>query len=706
MAQVPYQPVPTVTPESAPTPPFRIQTNSEMFGAGVGQALEGVGRDLAQAGNEFYSTAVKFRQLDIENEVNGATTDFFKQSGDLDNKFRLMEGSDPQKNLQTHVDDLEQTRQSIRQGLSSDFARKMFDRETMRRLGYDIVNASGYAATQAKQANKAARQATVDATIDTMVRDPNNEQGIDDGLRKIMGLTGQDSVDAGDSQPLRDAKVKVQLGRAVDSVAKSLAKTNPDAAKKFLEKYQDFTHSAQYQQTMEAVEQRGVTVRAEMEGARIATPIDAILDRAAITTREQESGGDYQHVTTTRRKDGSSQQALGAYGIMDRNLGEWSQEVLGHRVSKEEFLNSPEIQDQIYRAKMGQYIRRYGVEGAGRAWLGGEGNINNPDQRDALGTSVGDYGKVFATKVGSAVPSRNLGERSVQDMMQDAETSANLYYPNDPVRRQQYLDALQHNILARVSTQKRELHDRTIALQNSLTDTLNKTMANGRGPTSFEEAGALDPNFADHFEELYKLDPRIQGRVQQAFIKNGKADIPWTSEREAKYTQLIGMSDPELMQQDPNKIFNDGGMTLTQTNKILERQANIKHKAISFYHADTVLRQNGALLNDAQIFPSRTDTAANERYQHFRGAVIRRLEDYAAEHNAQMPQKEQDEMVKDLLKQVVTGHSFFGLFTNRESQYEVENQPETVISSQAEYDKLNEGQAYVWNGNHYRKRAK
>lgn len=702
----PYQPVPTATPEAAPARKLRIDANSEMFGAGVGNALQSVGAALEHGGNELFSTSMKFTQLDIENEVNKATTDYFTQSGELDNKYRLLEGNDPQKNLDQHVKALTDTRESIRGSLSSDFARKMFDRETMRRLGYDVVNAGGYAAMQAKQFNKQTRQANIDATIDTLVRDPHNDQAISEGLKKIGDLTGQESAESGiDSPSVLRSKVELQLGRAVDAVAKSLAKTDPDAAIAFTKKYEGFVHSAQFQETMDKVQDRAIKVRADREAIRIATPLDPILDRAAAVTKQQESGGDYGNVTTTKRADGTSQSALGAYGIMDRNLPEWSKQVLGREVSKEEFLKSPEIQDQIYRAKMGEYIRKYGVEGAGRAWLGGEGSVNLPDRKDALGTKVGDYGKVFATGVGSTVRSQDINEKSVIQMMQDAETSGNLIYPDDEVRRGQYVEQLKRNILTNVSLQKKELGDHITSLNNAITATLSTKGANGRGPTSFMEAGAADRNFADHYEELYRLDPRIEKRVQSAFQANAKADIPATPERERNYIRTVGMPDNKLMEIDPNEMFVRGEITQGDANKIFTRQQNIKRKALSTVMADQALNQNQVKLNDAHIFKSRDDSAANDRYEHLRGAVLLRMEEYAAEHQAQMPQKERNEMIDELLKEVVTTHHTYW-FNTYGRQYEIESRPTVDVKNQQEYDDLEIGQHYTMNGQGpYRKRA-
>lgn len=125
------------------------------------------------------------------------------------------------------------------------------------------------------------------------------------------------------------------------------------------------------------------------------------MDQAAATTKKQESGGNYANVTTTiNQRTGKPQSALGAYGVMDSHIGPngdgWDREILGKVVTPQEFLKNPQMQDTIYKAKMGQYIAQYGPQGAGRAWIGGAGGVNNPQRTDPLGTQVGDYGNKFA----------------------------------------------------------------------------------------------------------------------------------------------------------------------------------------------------------------------------------------------------------------------------------------------------------------------
>lgn len=116
---------------------------------------------------------------------------------------------------------------------------------------------------------------------------------------------------------------------------------------------------------------------------------------------DMESGGRYDNVTTTvNPRTGQKQSALGKYGVMDFNVGPWTQQILGKAMTPQEFLSNPQAQDLVAKTKLGEYTAKYGPEGAGRAWLGGEGGVSHPERSDAFGTTVGDYGKRYARALG------------------------------------------------------------------------------------------------------------------------------------------------------------------------------------------------------------------------------------------------------------------------------------------------------------------
>lgn len=83
---------------------------------------------------------------------------------------------------------------------------------------------------------------------------------------------------------------------------------------------------------------------------------------------KQESGGNYGAINP-------SSGAMGKYQIMPSNiLGThkgWDWEVLGRDINTADFINSPQIQEQIASAKLQGYYNKYGPAGAAIAWYAG-----------------------------------------------------------------------------------------------------------------------------------------------------------------------------------------------------------------------------------------------------------------------------------------------------------------------------------------------
>lgn len=119
--------------------------------------------------------------------------------------------------------------------------------------------------------------------------------------------------------------------------------------------------------------------------------------RDAIASIESKGSGDYGAIGPTNAKMG---RALGRYQIMEANIGPWSREALGREVSAEEFMKNPQIQDAIFDHRFGQYVNKYGPEGAAQAWFAGPGGVGKTDRKDVLGTSVGEYGSKFVNALG------------------------------------------------------------------------------------------------------------------------------------------------------------------------------------------------------------------------------------------------------------------------------------------------------------------
>ncbi len=119
--------------------------------------------------------------------------------------------------------------------------------------------------------------------------------------------------------------------------------------------------------------------------------------RDAIAGIESAGSGDYKAIGPQTK---TGDRAYGRYQVMGANIPEWTKAALGREMTPEEFAASPEAQDAVFDHRFGGYVKKYGPEGAAKAWFAGEGGMNNPGARDVLGTSVEEYGRKFSQGMG------------------------------------------------------------------------------------------------------------------------------------------------------------------------------------------------------------------------------------------------------------------------------------------------------------------
>lgn len=113
-----------------------------------------------------------------------------------------------------------------------------------------------------------------------------------------------------------------------------------------------------------------------------------------------ESGGNYGAQGPITK---SGDRAYGKYQVMGSNIGPWTEQHLGRRMTAEEFLASPEAQDAVFQGQFGSYVRRYGnPQDAASAWFTGRPLSQGAGAKDILGTSGAAYVEKF---------NRNLGQR-------------------------------------------------------------------------------------------------------------------------------------------------------------------------------------------------------------------------------------------------------------------------------------------------------
>lgn len=123
---------------------------------------------------------------------------------------------------------------------------------------------------------------------------------------------------------------------------------------------------------------------------------DPNIERAARAISPIESGSPQGNYTLVSKASPSGDRAYGRYQVMGANVGPWTEKWYGKRLTPQDFLQNKAAQDAVFAGQFGEYMKKYGPEGAARAWYAGEGGMKNSGATDVYGRlTVGDYGQQF-----------------------------------------------------------------------------------------------------------------------------------------------------------------------------------------------------------------------------------------------------------------------------------------------------------------------
>ncbi len=123
------------------------------------------------------------------------------------------------------------------------------------------------------------------------------------------------------------------------------------------------------------------------------------IARAASVISTHLEGAGYQSVGLVTKK---GDVALGKYQVMRSNVAEWTRAALGKSLTPQQFLDSPSAQDAVFEHRFGGYLKKYGPDGAARAWYAGEGGMHDLGATDiGRKITVGGYGRKFSSIFGA-----------------------------------------------------------------------------------------------------------------------------------------------------------------------------------------------------------------------------------------------------------------------------------------------------------------
>src|SRR5258706_6396567 len=151
MPQVPYTGVPSQTLADIPTPEMNPRVPSAAFGGEVAQAVQGLGKTVAGAGDEIFNRAIALQNLQNEAEATEADAKYMIEVGKIHAEYSAKEGNERVQAFPKYRQDMQDIRQNIRGTLSSPMSQKMFDRSSLSTMGRTIFNGAGAAATAQRQ---------------------------------------------------------------------------------------------------------------------------------------------------------------------------------------------------------------------------------------------------------------------------------------------------------------------------------------------------------------------------------------------------------------------------------------------------------------------------------------------------------------------------------------------------------------------------
>jgi hypothetical protein len=118
----------------------------------------------------------------------------------------------------------------------------------------------------------------------------------------------------------------------------------------------------------------------------------------AIARIESAGSGDYSAVGPVT---GKGNRAYGRYQVMDFNIGPWTEQYYGRRLTPEEFLASPQAQDAVFSGAFGSSVERYGnPQDAASVWFTGKPMSEGANRSDILGTTGSAYVDKFNKALG------------------------------------------------------------------------------------------------------------------------------------------------------------------------------------------------------------------------------------------------------------------------------------------------------------------
>jgi len=653
MAEVPYVPVSQVKNTDASGAMISVpNATARAFGEGVGIAMQRVGAAGQQMADAVAHQTLEFQKIQNETAANNILLAGAEKIAQEELKLKQLDGENAVNYLPTYNENVKKIRESIVGGSDNSEVARLVDTALRRRATDAIISGAGYAGGQARVAREASRNGLI-ATSQTEAAQA-GELEFERSVQTIEKIaTEQAEEKFGKGNPGVQAYVQQQLSEAYQKRTETLAMSDPERAKKFMEDNRTKFTADGLQRGLETINRSAVTVGSRNIALRT-MPVLGNMGPAAGAIKAIESGNKYDSEGEwITKKNGTRDQAIGAYQVMRSNIPSWTKEVLGVSMTAEEFKANKAAQDRVFQVKFKQAYDKYGtIEDAVSVWFTGrpyaqavrEGALD-------VNITVQEYVARFQRAMGTAgigsdlaAPSTISAEETSQ-WVKRAREEAQKQFPDNPT----VADQAEARVLQAAGRQN-SLSDKYRTQQ--LQSVMDAAMGTGRDkpPTHLEE---LFGGNKDLSAAYYALNPEQRQQINKVLIENARGKVrTWTPEAIQEEARIRGMAEdnPEEFKKlviPALPLPKDGIDKLVQLQK---EMIGGKSRDGSVTQAMNVVKSTG-FMEQMDIDP-KTDP---ERYQTFLGVLEHAMESWRLQnprHQGPIPQDAIVKMLPALAKEV------------------------------------------------------
>jgi hypothetical protein len=243
MPNVPYSPVPDVAPSMQGTPGFNIQASPAAFGAGVGQAVEGLGQTISKSADTATQIAVQYQERQNNIAVDKAYHQFLDKSNNTltgdpndpnDHGYFGKQGQDAVDARAGVVQSLEDSRQAIRAGLANPVQQLAFDQQSKRLNAYTTQRLGDHYEQQYTKSAMATFADTQAGFERSAAIDYNNDEHFKHLIADATGNADKMSGVQGATDPVFAANRDTALQRLYAARAVAMGNADPAAAETFV----------------------------------------------------------------------------------------------------------------------------------------------------------------------------------------------------------------------------------------------------------------------------------------------------------------------------------------------------------------------------------------------------------------------------------------------------------------------------------------